>query len=163
MPDKIATSEDLQTELRALWAMTEEPEPSRAKMAAALNDLAKRTAESKVAAGKSLAVMVGTALEDWGENVGNVILSKSQGLGGLRVMNEWRTITVAFKGARNNHQQIIFGYDLVSIEMVTVVLGEMEGHRISGLKFIVNTYDSPEEVAEKYFKALGRYIEENSL
>lgn len=158
MPDKIATAEDVQAELRTLLAMTEEPEPSRAKLAGAIGLLAQ-----KLAAGKSLAVMVGTALEDWGEAVGNAILSKSQGFGDLRVVNEWRTITVSFKGARNNHQQIIFGYDLVDIEMVTVVLGEIEGHRISGLKFKVNTYDSPEVVAEKFSRAIGKYMEDNAL
>jgi hypothetical protein len=46
MPAKIATSEDLQSELRTLWAMTEEENPSREKLAAALNDLAQRVAGS---------------------------------------------------------------------------------------------------------------------
>lgn len=44
MPSKIATAEDVQTELKTLLAMTEEPEPSRAKMAAAISDLASRVA-----------------------------------------------------------------------------------------------------------------------
>ena len=44
MPAKIATSEDLQTELRTLWAMTEEENPSREKIAAAISDLASKVA-----------------------------------------------------------------------------------------------------------------------
>lgn len=46
MPTKIATSEDIQTELRTLWAMTEEENPSREKMADAISDLASRVAGS---------------------------------------------------------------------------------------------------------------------
>jgi len=45
--NRIATAEDLQAELRTLWAMTEEPNPSREKMAAALNGLATRLAGTK--------------------------------------------------------------------------------------------------------------------
>ena len=45
--DKIATAEELQTELRAIWAMTEEPDPSRAKIAAALNNLVERLSANK--------------------------------------------------------------------------------------------------------------------
>jgi hypothetical protein len=44
MPDKIATAEDIQNEIRTLWAMTEEEAPSREKLAAALTDLAERVA-----------------------------------------------------------------------------------------------------------------------
>jgi hypothetical protein len=44
MPAKIATSEELQTELRTLWAMTEEENPSRGKLAAAISDLASKVA-----------------------------------------------------------------------------------------------------------------------
>jgi hypothetical protein len=158
MPAKIATSEDLQTELRTLWAMTEEETPSREKLAAAIGQLAQ-----KVSAGESLAGMVGNSLEEWAESVGNAIISKSQGLGGLRVRNEWTNITVLIKGARNNQQEIIFEYALNSVEMITVVLGSIEGHKISGLRFIVNTYDSPDTVANKFTRAIGRYMEENSL
>ena len=46
MPAKIATSEDIQTELRTLWAMTEEGNPSREKLADAISDLASRVAGS---------------------------------------------------------------------------------------------------------------------
>ena len=44
MPAKIATAEDVQAELKTLLAMTEEPEPSRAKLAEALSDLANKVA-----------------------------------------------------------------------------------------------------------------------
>jgi hypothetical protein len=37
---KIITAEDLQTELKTIWALTEEENPSRKKMAEALQDLA---------------------------------------------------------------------------------------------------------------------------
>jgi hypothetical protein len=45
MPDKIATAEDIQNEIRTLWAMTEEEAPSREKLALALTDLAERVAK----------------------------------------------------------------------------------------------------------------------
>jgi hypothetical protein len=44
MESKIATAEDLQNEIRALWAMTEEPQPSRERLATAIQDLADRVA-----------------------------------------------------------------------------------------------------------------------
>jgi hypothetical protein len=48
MPAKIATSEDLQTELRTLWAMTEEENPSREKLADAISDLASKVAGERI-------------------------------------------------------------------------------------------------------------------
>jgi hypothetical protein len=44
MPAKIATAEELQSEIRTLWAMTEEESPSRGKLASAISDLASRVA-----------------------------------------------------------------------------------------------------------------------
>jgi hypothetical protein len=159
MPTKIATAEDVQIELRTLLAMTEEEAPSRAKMAAAISDLANR-----VAGGNSLASQVGKAIEDWATVVGAAIQSKTKGLNYLyRVANEWKTITISIKGARGNVQDIIFGYDMNSVEMHTVVLGQIEGHKINGLTFRVNSFDDPKVVAEKYFAAYGRYVEENAL
>ena len=38
--DKIATAEEVQNEIKAIWAMTEEAEPSREKLAGALSALA---------------------------------------------------------------------------------------------------------------------------
>jgi hypothetical protein len=46
--DRIATAEDIQSELRTLWAMTEEPTPSREKIAAALNSLSERVAKDRI-------------------------------------------------------------------------------------------------------------------
>jgi len=158
MPTKIATAEQLQDELRTLLAMTEEPEPSRAKLAAAISELA-----SKVASNGSLAAKVGEAVTEWAESVGNAIMADSKGLDGFKVFNEWKTITIKITGARGNVQQVIFGYSLTDAEQVVVVLGQIEGHKISGLRFNVNTFDDPKAVAQKYFRALGRYMEENAL
>lgn len=44
--DKIATAEELQAELRTLWVMTEEPTPSRARLAELLGSLSDRLAGS---------------------------------------------------------------------------------------------------------------------
>jgi hypothetical protein len=158
MPNKIATAEDVQVELRTLLAMTEEEAPSRARLASAIGDLA-----IKMSSNASLASMVGTALTEWAEAVGNAILTNSKGLDGFRVMNEWKTITILITGARGNKQQIIFGYELNSVEQLVVVIGNIEGHKISGLQFKVNTFDEPRDVARKYIRALEGYMDENSL
>jgi hypothetical protein len=42
--DKIATAEEVQAGIKNLWALTEEPNPSREKLAAALSELAARVA-----------------------------------------------------------------------------------------------------------------------
>lgn len=47
MTRKISTAEDLQGELRAILAMTEEEVPSRSKLALALSDLAERVSKSR--------------------------------------------------------------------------------------------------------------------
>jgi hypothetical protein len=44
--NKVATAEELQAELRSIWAMTEEPSPSRAKIAEALGILSEKIASS---------------------------------------------------------------------------------------------------------------------
>jgi len=43
--NKLATAEEVQAEIKTIWAMTEEPEPSREKLAAALSDLAGRVVQ----------------------------------------------------------------------------------------------------------------------
>jgi hypothetical protein len=45
---KLATAEEVQAEIKTIWAMTEEPEPSREKLAAALNDLAGRVVQGSL-------------------------------------------------------------------------------------------------------------------
>jgi hypothetical protein len=49
MVDKIATAEEIQSELKAIWAMTEEEKPSREKLAGALELLAERVNSSVTA------------------------------------------------------------------------------------------------------------------
>jgi methyl-accepting chemotaxis protein len=61
MPAKIATAEDIQNEIRTLWAMTEEEVPSREKLAAALNDLASRVAGNRSELSKCLDDIADTA------------------------------------------------------------------------------------------------------
>ena len=43
--NKLATAEEVQAEIKTIWAMTEEPEPSREKLAAALSELAGRVVQ----------------------------------------------------------------------------------------------------------------------
>lgn len=45
--DRIATAEELQNELRTIWAMTEEETPSREKLAAALTLLSDRISKDR--------------------------------------------------------------------------------------------------------------------
>lgn len=47
--DKLATAEEVQAEIKTIWAMTEESEPSREKLAAALRDLAGRVVQGSLA------------------------------------------------------------------------------------------------------------------
>lgn len=46
--DKLATAEEVQAEIKTIWAMTEETEPSRKKLAAALRDLAGRVVQGSL-------------------------------------------------------------------------------------------------------------------
>lgn len=46
--DKLATAEEVQAEIKTIWAMTEESEPSREKLAAALRDLAGRVVQGSL-------------------------------------------------------------------------------------------------------------------
>ena len=46
--NKLATAEEVQAEIKTIWAMTEEPEPSREKLAAALSDRAGRVVQGSL-------------------------------------------------------------------------------------------------------------------
>jgi hypothetical protein len=46
--NKLATAEEVQAEIKTIWAMTEEPEPSREKLAAALSELAGRVVQGSL-------------------------------------------------------------------------------------------------------------------
>jgi hypothetical protein len=158
MPAKIATAEDVQAELRTLLAMTEEEAPSRAKMAAAIGDLATR-----VAGGKSLTVRIQRVVEDWANQVGMAVLKDSQGVTFEGIQIEGKVIVVKFSGARDNRKELHMSYFPESQEVIGVILGSIEGHKIKNLRFSAYMFDEPEEIASKFSRALGRYIEENSL
>lgn len=158
MPSKIATAEDIQAELRTLLAMTEEETPSRAKMAAAISDLANR-----VAGGKSLTVRIQRVVEDWANQVGMAILKDSQGIKFEGVQIEGKIIIVKFSGARNNRNDLHMSYFPETQEIIGVILGSIEGHKINNLRFSAYMFDEPEEIADKFSRALGRYMEANNL
>lgn len=158
MPAKIATAEDVQAELRTLLAMTEEENPSRSKMAAAISDLA-----TKVAGGNSLSVRIRRVEEDWIDQVGAAILKDSQGIKFDGTQIDGRVFIVKFSGARNNRYDLHMSCFPETQEIKGVIFGSIEGHKINNLRFSAYMFDEPEEIADKFSRALGRYMEDNNL
>jgi len=102
--NKIATAEEVQTELKAVWAMTEESNPSRSKLATALTVLAERVAGTIEASFKIDRVRAGNGyLYDTVEEAVKAI-EKIQGYrpGSTRVVDK--------RTSRHDTRHVIFVY-----------------------------------------------------
>jgi hypothetical protein len=67
---KITTAEELQSELRTLWAMTEGENPSREKLASALQDVAGRLTGAPVTGAQEIQLSRRPGSTDWAKICG---------------------------------------------------------------------------------------------